>query len=196
MALNRYGTVLRDRPPRTAQEAMASLIDPQGMKNPRIRDRIDTVRYDDLPEPLVDFMRAFKSEMDRYEIPMTFFEGWRTAGRQHELELLGVSKAKGGESPHQYGLAFDYVHAVRGWKLSPLEWAQIGAIGHEVARKRKVPIEWGGDWKFYDPAHWQIKGWRSWKSIMDTMDRDWSQRPDKGEWATIIGKAAPSLLRR
>lgn len=175
---------------------MASLIDPAGMIKPAIRDRIDAVRFDDLPAPLVDFMRALKAEMARYQIPMAFFEGWRSAGRQHQLLMDGVSKAAGGQSPHQYGLAFDYVHAMRGWKLTPAEWAQIGAIGKEVARKRKVPIEWGGDWKFYDPAHWQIKGWRNWKSIMDVMGKNEADRPDVAEWSAIISKAHPALLNR
>lgn len=196
MARELQRAVLRDRPPATAQEAMASLIDVQGMRSPRIRDRIDTVRYDGLPEPLVEFMRAFKAEMERYQIPMAFHEGWRSLGRQHELMLQGVSKATGGQSPHQYGLAFDYVHAVRGWKLTPREWAQIGAIGHEVARKRKIPIEWGGDWKFYDPAHWQIKGWRNYKSIMDVMGRDEASRPSLEEWKRIVQKVDPSLAKR
>lgn len=196
MALERKGAVLRDRPPRTAAEAMASLIDVQGMKTPAIRDRIDTVSYDGLPLPLVDFMRALKREMERYRIPMAFHEGWRSAGRQHQLMVEGVSKARGGESPHQYGLAFDYVHAVRGWKLSPLEWAQIGSIGHEVARKRNIPIEWGGDWKFYDPAHWQIKGWRKWKSVMDAKEMDEARRPALEEWKQIVSRVEPALYKR
>lgn len=190
------GAGLMARPPTTAQEAMASLADPRGMFKPLIRDRIDAVRFDDLPEPLADFMRALKAEMGRYGIPMAFMESWRSAGRQAELAAAGRSLAAPNASAHQFGLAFDYVHAVRGWKLTPAEWAQIGAIGLEVARKRKVPMEWGGAWKFYDPAHWQIKGWRNWQSVMMAMGLDEAHRPDAGQWSTIMSKAAPALLRR
>lgn len=196
MARKVQGAVFRDRPPTNAQEAMASLIDAQSMKSPMIRDRIDSVTFDALAPPLVEFMRAFRAEMERYKIPMAFHEGWRSAGRQFDLLAQGVTKAKGGQSPHQYGLAVDYVHAGRGWKLTPLEWAQIGAIGHEVARKRKIPMEWGGDWKFYDPAHWQIKGWRNWQSIMDIHGFGEHHRPSIDEWPKIIARAAPTLLGR
>lgn len=187
--------VLRDPQPKTAQQAMASLQAPLDLRSYPIRNRIDTVSYDGLCPPMIVFMRRLKAEMERYAIPMAFMEGWRTPGRQAELKAQGVSQAGPGSSPHQYGLAFDYVHAVRGWKLSPAEWSQIGAIGKEVARKLDMPIEWGGDWRFYDPAHWQVQGWRSLKSVMDALDLDESNRPDAGAWSKIIQAGKPALAR-
>ena len=59
----------------------------------------------------------------------------------------------------------DIVHASRAWNLTKKEWDVLGSIGKEIARKRNLKMEWGGDWKFYDPAHWQIKDWR------DQLDR-------------------------
>ena len=60
-----------------------------------------------------------------------------------------------------YSAAVDIIHATRGWNLTKKEWDVVGAIGKELARKRNIDIEWGGDWKFYDPAHWQIKSWKT-----------------------------------
>jgi len=64
--------------------------------------------------------------------------------------------------------AVDIIHATRGWNLTAKEWQVVGAIGHEIARKRNIDMEWGGDWdghdgrpNFYDPAHWQLKSWKT-----------------------------------
>jgi hypothetical protein len=188
---------LKAQPPKNAQEALARLSDVQGIQQRTIRDRIDAVDYETLPPPIVIFMRALRAEMEIYKIPMVYMETWRTAGRQSELLTQGRSRAAPWQSPHQYGLAFDFVSAVRGWNLHPREWAVIGQIGKEVARKRKIPMEWGGDWDFYDPAHWQLKGWRNWKAYMDK-DADGvgvHKRPSTAQWGQIMQAVHPSLLK-
>jgi len=94
-------------------------------------------------------------------IPVEAFEMLRNEARQDALYAEGRSKAKAGNSPHQYGMAVDVVHATRYWQLSKKEWDILGSIGKEVARRRNIKIEWGGDWeKFWDPAHWQLQNWR------------------------------------
>lgn len=66
-----------------------------------------------------------------------------------------------GRSPHQFGMAVDIAHLTRAWDLTAKEWAVIGLIGKEVARKRKIRIVWGGDFKsIYDPAHWELADWK------------------------------------
>ena len=62
-----------------------------------------------------------------------------------------VTKAKGGDSMHNYRLAFDFVPVVNGkaiWDNDKL-WQQCGDIG------RKVGLEWGGGWGFQDKPHMQ-----------------------------------------
>ena len=64
-----------------------------------------------------------------------------------------VTKAKGGKSYHNYGLAIDVVEIKNGkalWK-NP-NWDKIGALG------KKVGFEWGGDWKsFKDRPHFEMR---------------------------------------
>lgn len=85
--------------------------------------------------------------------------GLRTFDEQQALYDQGrtikgpiVTKAKPGQSFHNYGLAIDVVAIVNGkavWDDDHL-WKLIGAIGKEVG------FEWGGDWKFTDKPHFQF----------------------------------------
>ena len=133
---------------------------------------------------IVKFWRSFHKQMESRNIPVRAFEFTRSPERQEQLFNQGRSKARSGQSPHQihtfrfethkmvsgqkikqvyfqdYSAAVDVIHALRGWELTKKEWDVIGIIGKEVARKRKIEIEWGGDWHFYDPAHWQLKKWK------------------------------------
>jgi hypothetical protein len=61
-------------------------------------------------------------------------------------------------------LAVDIISATKAWDLSKKQWDVIGCIGKEIARKRNLKIDWGGDWDFWDPAHWQIADWRKYRT--------------------------------
>jgi len=93
---------------------------------------------------------------------MFFFvtEFYRDNARQFQFKRDGFSKAGPGVLFYNFGLAVDIVHTGKLWDLSKPEWDIIGAIGKETARKMNLKVEWGGDWSFWDPAHWQIAGWR------------------------------------
>ena len=71
-----------------------------------------------------------------------------------------VTKAKGGQSYHNYGLAVDIVLIVNGktasWdvkkdfdKDGKSDWIEIVAIF------KRYGWAWGGDWKFYDAPHFE-----------------------------------------
>jgi peptidoglycan L-alanyl-D-glutamate endopeptidase CwlK len=65
-----------------------------------------------------------------------------------------VTKARGGESMHNYRVAFDFVPTVQGkpvWDDNKL-WQQCGDIG------RACGLEWGGGWGFQDKPHMQSTG--------------------------------------
>jgi len=65
-----------------------------------------------------------------------------------------VTNAKGGQSWHNFGLAFDLVVldalGKATWDLKHAGWKRVGALG------KSVGLEWGGDWKtFKDIPHFQ-----------------------------------------
>jgi len=113
------------------------------------------------------FWLAFRKAMDERSIPFYAFELMRSEARQQILFERGRSKAKSGQSPHQYGCAIDTVHCTRFWGLSHKEWEVVGVIGKEVARKCNIKMSWGGDWKFFDPVHWQLENWKDYKDAHD-----------------------------
>ena len=79
--------------------------------------------------------------------------------------------------PHKFA-AVDIIHGTLGWMDEPIilhAWEILGHLGKEVANSMDIEIEWGGDWKFRDPAHWEMKGW---KDIAFTGDKLWSPDVD------------------
>ena len=106
------------------------------------------------------FKQRLQKEFHSQGIPMYAFEIYRTPERQEVLLTQGVTKAGPWRSPHQFGCAVDFIHCERLWDLTRDEWTAIGLIGKEVARKMSLKVTWGGDWSFYDPAHWELEGWR------------------------------------
>ena len=65
-----------------------------------------------------------------------------------------VTKARGGYSWHNFGLAFDVVvldaTGKEAWSYKHPGWARAGAIG------KSVGLSWGGDWKgFKDYPHFE-----------------------------------------
>lgn len=99
--------------------------------------------------------------MAKLGVPMFASEVYRTPERQLELYTAGHSKAKDGQSAHQTGCAIDLIHTVKGWGLAANQWALIGHVGKELATQRGFKLTWGGDWNFYDPAHWEVTGWKA-----------------------------------
>lgn len=89
-------------------------------------------------------------------------QGLRTFAEQDQLYKQGrtkpgqiVTRAKGGQSNHNYGLAVDLCPFVNGkpqWNDNP----GFFRIGEEAA---KLGLEWGGGWKkFLDKPHVQMPG--------------------------------------
>lgn len=92
----------------------------------------------------------------------------RTFAEQDALfnQKPSVTKAKGGQSYHNYGLALDIVLVVdkdkngtyesASWDVKSdfdgdgkSDWEEVVAIF------KRYGWEWGGDWKFYDAPHFQ-----------------------------------------
>jgi peptidoglycan L-alanyl-D-glutamate endopeptidase CwlK len=105
--------------------------------------------------------------MELLGLPMRITEGYRSIERQNELYAQGrttkgniVTKAKGGESLHQYGVAADYVFRKQGYDATNDQWLAFASIAERHG------FEWGGgkDWQnagFVDKPHIQMmKGYK------------------------------------
>jgi hypothetical protein len=95
-------------------------------------------------------------------------QGLRTWAEQENLYAKGrakppignkyiVTKAKGGQSYHNFGLAFDVVIldsvGKASWDTSHPGWNQAAGVG------KSLGLEWGGDWTgFKDMPHFQYTG--------------------------------------
>lgn len=88
-------------------------------------------------------------------------QGTRTFEQQQAIYDQGrttpgaiVTKARPGDSYHQYGLAFDVVPVayknLKDWNPSGPYWQTIGQIGESLG------LEWGGRWSSPDEPHFQI----------------------------------------
>lgn len=99
------------------------------------------------------------------ELALLVTQGLRTFEEQDALFAKGrttkpigrayyVTKAKGGQSWHNFGLAFDVVvldaTGKEAWSYKHPGWARAGALG------KSVGLSWGGDWKgFKDYPHFE-----------------------------------------
>ncbi len=149
--------------PLTFQDAAKALSTPSVVQGLDYREKVVKTVRDGTHPKIVEFYQKFNRELKNRGIPMYAFCFYRSAKRQNNLYAMGNTKAKAGDSPHNWGLAVDIVHTQRFWDLTPREWAVIGAIGKEVARRMKLKVNWGGDWDFYDPAHWQLENWKEYR---------------------------------
>ncbi|MGH3053360.1 MAG: M15 family metallopeptidase [Gaiellaceae bacterium] len=125
----------------------------------------------------------FKSFLDACEaagIPCQVAQGTRTFDQQQVVYDQGrttagpvVTKAKPGDSYHQYGLAVDVVPTayinLPNWNPSGPLWARIGAIGEGLG------LTWGGRFSSPDEPHFEFEAaplaelkayWEKFKQIM------------------------------
>jgi peptidoglycan LD-endopeptidase CwlK len=102
--------------------------------------------------------RDFMKQVRAAQISIKIISGTRTFAEQDELFRQGrtkpgpiVTNARGGQSNHNFGVAWDIAVFKNGQFLgeSPL-YKKVGGIG------KGLGLEWGGDWpKFVDEPHFQ-----------------------------------------
>lgn len=114
-------------------------------------------------KPYVKYLaNRFLEECNKQNFPVKIYFTYRTIAEQNDLYAQGrtkpgkvVTNAKGGQSYHNYGLAFDAAPLVNGdidWDNEAL-FNKMGKIGQSVG------LEWGGSWKsFKDTPHFQWSG--------------------------------------
>lgn len=156
--LGTFAPALIKRLPKDHSEVAARFVDKALVGSPKFQRLIWPIN-DPVHPALAHVMRRFKAEAESLHWPFFVHTGMRTYWAQESAFKAGHSKARPYQSPHQWGLAVDLVHFSRLWDLRPLEWETLAAVVRECSRKASVPLEWGGDWSFYDPAHWQLEAW-------------------------------------
>ncbi len=133
-------------------EAAGEEIDPV---DPRSEKNIATL----LPE-VQPIARSLVHRAAADGIRIKVISGLRTYAEQDELYAQGrtkpgpiVTKARGGYSNHNFGIAFDVgvFEGSRYLQESP-KYAAVGALGMELG------LEWGGTWKsIVDQPHFQLR---------------------------------------
>lgn len=108
---------------------------------------------------LKNLMNKFLSACKAQGIDLIVTQGYRSVEEQNALYAQGrtapgkiVTNAKGGESQHNQGKAFDVCFLINKKASYSGDWNKIGMIG------RNLGLTWGGDWKqFSDRPHFEIK---------------------------------------
>lgn len=98
-------------------------------------------------------------------IPLYVHSAFRTKAEQDELVRRKVTKAPYPRSAHNIGEAFDLVHGVHQWNMTPREWAYLRWLVDDELRKlnakypkdRKLQLGAQISW---DPAHFEVLDYR------------------------------------
>lgn len=131
-------------------------------------------------------VKAFLNEAARRGFFLRLTDGLRTIEEQNALYAQGrtkpgqmVTNAKGGQSYHNYGLAFDVVQIKDGKRLweNP-DWSKIGQIG------KSFGFAWGGDWSgFQDRPHFEYTNNKSYATLLAEVN---SGKVDQNGYLTSI----------
>ena len=127
-----------------------------------------------LHEKVHPYARAFVQRAAAQGITIKVISGTRTYAEQDALfkKRPQVTKARGGYSNHNFGIAFD-IGIFDGSKYVPESprYKAVAVIAKEIG------LEWGGDWKsFKDEPHYQFrpawaKGWKESDMLAELRNR-------------------------
>ena len=145
--------------------AMRSMINRAQVDSVKYRDQLLRADRAGAAKEILEFEKRLVTWFQKQGIPLFTHCLWRGEAEQNGLAGQGHSKAFWGSSPHNYGMAIDVIHSIHAWNLDRKAWDLIGHRGKEIAVQSGIAITWGGDWKFYDPAHWELKEWKLAKAI-------------------------------
>lgn len=124
---------------------------------------INSRKIEDLTPQTQALARAFQRACQEVGLSVQIYSTLRDNAYQASLYAQGrtapgniVTKAKPGDSWHNYGVAFDAVPLRDGTPVwgnkTPADaslWQTMGQCGERVG------LEWGGRWKFVDMPHFQ-----------------------------------------
>lgn len=118
---------------------------------------------------LMVWAAMFQADAKKRGIPLYVHSCLRDKLTQNDLKAKGRSKASYPQSAHNIGEAVDIVHGTLHWDMSPQEWKTLYALGSltldrlnaTLKKENKLSLAWGGNWSFYDPAHWEVSDFRN-----------------------------------
>ena len=109
-----------------------------------------------------DLQRLFNEVIKEYDCTISC--SYRGQDAQEEAFRAGNSKAHWLQSPHNYlpSLAVDCVPYPTLWNDNK-KLRELGAIVKIKAIDLGIDIDWGGDWRFLDLPHYELKNWQKLK---------------------------------
>jgi peptidoglycan L-alanyl-D-glutamate endopeptidase CwlK len=120
--------------------------------------------YSNLHPEFLARLKVFEKELLKRNIRAEPTEGYRSKERQASLYAIGrtkpgrkVTNAKPGQTPHNYGLAMDYVPFVghRTFFVKAAWWTKLGQAA------KAAGLQWGGYWRaFKDRPHVEMPNWK------------------------------------
>lgn len=124
--------------------------------------------YNHADPRLIVWAATFQAMAKSRGIPLYVHAALRGEAEQNALAAKGNSKLRYPSSAHNIGEAVDIVHGVFHWDMSEKEWEYLHALGRlaldrvnaHLRGPNKLDLAWGGNWSFYDPAHWEIRDYR------------------------------------
>ena len=111
---------------------------------------------------------ALIERMEFLGMPIIIHSTFRTAKHQDDLYEQGrttpgaiVTNAKGLQSYHNYGLAFDAIFKLHHWNPPNADawWSTLGLEG------QKLGLEWGGRWPSPDRPHFEWHPHITWRDL-------------------------------
>ena len=141
--------------------------------------KISQPRVDKLHPLVKNLFEVFIDECERQlGITLRVVQGLRTFAEQDALYAIGrtklkdekgnklkiVTKAKGGYSYHNYGLAIDVVPLIDGVPQWSYDYSKLATIAD------KYGIESGSRWRFKDKPHFQIIDGYTVQQLLDKHD--------------------------
>ena len=99
------------------------------------------------------------ANLETQGVTVEMTDGWRGSAEQEKAFINGNSKARFGNSPHNYGAAFDCAPIISGklcWPDDKTLWNTIGKAGMAAG------LDWGGNFKsIIDNPHFELPAWRN-----------------------------------
>lgn len=172
----------RNADPATAYpRALDAMRNPGFIKSVRYQEQQTRANRVGAHPHIVEFSDKLVKRGAQLGIPLFPLCIVRTREDQASAYVRGASRdsPEDGLWPHM-AFAVDIIHGTLGYMDRPIifhAWEIVGHLGKEVAASMDIKIEWGGDWKWRDAAHFELKGW---KEIAVTGDKWWSPGGSSG----------------